>query len=254
MARKPTIIGNWKMHSSKEHVKEFFASFATLAQALNNNASTEIAICPPFVYLEQAARLCSTTPYIKLGAQDVSAHQPGAFTGQIAASMLVEMGCQYAIVGHSERRQFCQESDEEIAKKFIAAKTAGLTPVLCVGETKEQRTADLTEKVVVDQLKSVLSLGTDAFKGAILAYEPIWAIGTGLTASPEQAQQVHRLLRQTLAEYDATVANTLPILYGGSVKASNAKALFAMPDIDGALVGGASLNASDFWAICESAI
>ncbi len=248
MTRKPTIVGNWKMHGSKVHLNEFVEIFAQHPVLFNSQC--EMAICPPYPYLELAANLFKKIPHLKLGAQDVSGHQVGAFTGQVSANMLVDAGCQYVIVGHSERRQFNQETDEEIAAKFLAAKAAGLTPILCVGETKEQRLADLTNSVVVNQLQVLLSQGVGVFDGAMIAYEPIWAIGTGLTATPDQAQAVHRLLRQTLAEYDATLANSLPILYGGSVKANNAQGLFAMPDIDGALVGGASLNANDFIAIC----
>ncbi len=247
-----TIVGNWKMNGSKAHVKEFFTTLAAKADFLSANSHLTTVICPPFPYIEQAASLLAQVPALKIGAQDVSAHQAGAFTGQVAASMLVEQGCRYVIVGHSERRQFCQESDEEIANKFLAAKKAGLIPILCLGETKEQRLDELTNSVVVGQLKALLAHGISVFENAMIAYEPIWAIGTGLTASPEQAQQVHGLLRQTLAEYDATLAKAISILYGGSVKGSNAKSLFAMPDINGALVGGASLNAQDFLSICEA--
>lgn len=255
MARKLTVVGNWKMHGSKDHVEEFFAAIEETASKSFAGERFEGVVCPPFIYLDQAAKLLAQVPNFKLGAQDVSAHQSGAFTGQIAASMLAEFECQYVIVGHSERRQFCHETDENVAAKFFAAKSAGLTPILCVGETQEQRQADLTASVVVGQLKAILEKeSAGAFNQAIIAYEPIWAIGTGLTATPEQAQEVHNLLRLTVAEYDATVAKTLSILYGGSVKPNNARTLFSMPDIDGALVGGASLNAQDFLAICEAAL
>ncbi len=252
MTRKLTVIGNWKMHGSKVQIREFVGEFAKRAESFGSQC--EMAICPPFPYLEFASSLFKDVPGLKLGAQDVSAHQVGAFTGQVSASMLVEMGCHYVIVGHSERRQFNLETDEEIAAKFLVAKAAGLTPILCVGETKEQRLAELTNSVVTSQLQALLSHGIEVFADTLIAYEPVWAIGTGLTASPEQAQAVHGLLRQTLAEYDATLAKSLPILYGGSVKANNAQGLFASPDIDGALVGGASLNANDFMAISDAAL
>lgn len=246
--RRRHVIGNWKMNGSKEHVAAYFNRLAQ--QSLPD---VEMVVCPPSVYLSQAAQLLTANSKIKLGSQDVSAHAPGAYTGQIAASMLIEQGCHYAIVGHSERREWNKESDSDIAEKFFAAKAAGLIPILCVGETHAQRLAEQTSAVVVSQLQDILMhQGAMAFEGALLAYEPIWAIGTGLTATPEQAQAVHHLLRETIGGYDSSVAARLPILYGGSVKASNAAALFAMPDIDGALVGGASLQADEFLEICES--
>ncbi|MBN9288098.1 MAG: triose-phosphate isomerase [Gammaproteobacteria bacterium 39-13] len=255
MNRKITVVGNWKMHGSKSHVSEFFAALGAHHFKESASIQMESVVCPPFIYLDHAAKLLEQNPKCELGAQDVSAHQAGAFTGQVAATMLAEVGCKYVIVGHSERRQFCQETDDIIAEKFLAAKSAGLTPILCVGETQAQREADLTASVVVGQLQALLAkAGAAAFAQAMIAYEPIWAIGTGLTATPEQAQQVHGLLRLTIAEYDATVAASLPILYGGSVKPNNARTLFSMPDINGALVGGASLNAQDFLAICDAAL
>ncbi|MCS5710489.1 triose-phosphate isomerase [Candidatus Berkiella aquae] len=242
------VIGNWKMNGSQQHVAAFFDRLSQVELP-----ATEMVVCPPSIYLSQAAQILKPSSQIKLGAQDVSAHPPGAYTGQISASMLIEQGCRYAIVGHSERREYNKETDADVAAKFLAAKLAGLTPILCVGETHAQRLAEQTDKVVVSQLNSILSHhGADVFEGALLAYEPIWAIGTGLTATPEQAQAVHHLLRETIGGYDSSVAARLPILYGGSVKASNAAALFSMPDIDGALVGGASLQAEEFLAICES--
>lgn len=247
--RQRYVIGNWKMNGSREHVAAFFHSL-TSQQEL---PKTEMVICPPAVYLSQASQAASVNPQIKLGAQDVSAYASGAYTGQISAAMLLEQGCQYAIVGHSERRDFNKETDADIADKFFAAKAAGLIPILCVGETHAQRLADQTNVVVVSQLKEILvRQGAIAFEGALLAYEPIWAIGTGLTATPEQAEAVHHLLRETIGGYDSSVAQRLSILYGGSVKASNAASLFKMPNIDGALVGGASLQAEEFLAICES--
>ncbi|MGE3318155.1 MAG: triose-phosphate isomerase [Candidatus Berkiella sp.] len=245
--RQRYVIGNWKMNGTRQSVADFFQAFS------HKDLPDTAVICPPFVYLSQVAELLKSNPRIKLGAQDVSAFPNGAYTGQISAAMLLEQGCRYVIVGHSERRDFNKESDADIADKFFAAKTAGLIPVLCVGETHAQRLAEQTSAVVVSQLQAVITRhGAMAFEGALLAYEPIWAIGTGLTATPEQAQAVHHLLRETVGGYDSSVAERLPILYGGSVKASNAAALFAMPDIDGALVGGASLQATEFLAICES--
>jgi triosephosphate isomerase len=247
--RKRYVIGNWKMNGSQQHVAAFFHTLTTKQDL----PTTEMVICPPAVYLAQASQAITANPKIKLGSQDVSAYPNGAYTGQIAASMLLEQGCQYAIVGHSERREFNKETDADIADKFFAAKTAGLIPVLCIGETHAQRLAEQTNAVVVSQLQEILNRhGAIAFEGALLAYEPIWAIGTGLTATPEQAEAVHHLLRETIGGYDSSVAERLPILYGGSVKASNAASLFKMPNIDGALVGGASLQAEEFLAICES--
>lgn len=242
------VIGNWKMNGSQQHVAAFFHSLSQ-----HTLPNTEIVVCPPSIYLPQAAQSLKAIPQIKLGAQDVSAHLPGAYTGEIAAAMLLEHDCRYVLVGHSERREYHQETDAQIADKFFTAKAAGLIPVLCVGETHAQRLAEQTNIVVVSQLNDILSRqGASAFEGALLAYEPVWAIGTGLTATPEQAEAVHLLLRETIGGYDSTVAARLPILYGGSVKASNAAALFKMPNIDGALVGGASLQAEEFLAICES--
>lgn len=193
-------------------------------------------------------------PYVSLGAQDVSAESPGAYTGQIAASMLSEQGCRYAIVGHSERRQYNGETDALIAAKFFAAKKAGLIPILCVGETGEQRQNDQTQKVIISQLTKIFEQGgATAFEDAMVAYEPVWAIGTGLTATPEQAEAIHHLIRRQIGEYDPALAKRTPILYGGSVKGSNAAALFGMPNIDGALVGGASLEAQSFSEICQAA-
>ncbi len=253
MTRKSIVVGNWKMNGSKQQIKEFVAALKAEHQK-KSFPQGETVICPPAIYLPFMAETLTTLTEIKLGAQDVSGFEKGAYTGQISATMLKEFGCRYAIIGHSERRQFCQEDEEGIAKKFFMAKSAGLTPILCVGETQEQRHSKLTSTVVLGQLQAILeSQGADAFHGAILAYEPVWAIGTGLTATPEQAQEVHSLLRQTIAEYDANVAKDLPILYGGSVKANNAKALFSMQDIDGALVGGASLDPQELVAICIAA-
>lgn len=251
MSRLRHVIGNWKMNGSKAHVDAFFSEL--VRESTHKINHVEGIICPPAIYLPQAAHWLAKSNGFKLGAQDVSEFGSGAHTGQIAPSMLIEHQCQYVIIGHSERRQYEKESEAVISNKFFNAQTAGLIPILCVGETQSQRESKLTNEVVVNQLKTVLNKNANAFKGALLAYEPVWAIGTGLTATPSQAQDVHYLLRQTIAEYDATVANTLPILYGGSVKPNNASTLFEMPDIDGALVGGASFELPDFLAIYKAA-
>ena len=200
--------------------------------------AAQCAICPPFPFLSDVAEQLRGTP-VALGAQNVSEHVQGAYTGEVSAAMLKEMGCRYAIVGHSERRQIYGETDKQVAAKFAAASGAGLTPILCVGETLAEREAGKTEEVVARQLGAV------AFKDGVLAYEPVWAIGTGKNATPEQAQAVHAFLRKKVPQ-DTT------ILYGGSVKAQNASAIFAMPDVDGGLIGGASLVAEDFLAILKA--
>jgi len=214
------------------------SSVASLGAALKAFSGTaDVVICPPFVFLEQVATLIKATP-IKLGAQTVSGKAPGAYTGQIAPSMLVEKGCEYVLVGHSERRQFCHETDEMIAEQFLAAKKAGLCPILCVGETKAQRAANLTDTVIAAQLQPLLSKGAGVFSGAMIAYEPIWAIGSGQAASPDKAQAVHAAIRARLVESDAVAKDTC-LLYGGSVDAHNAALFLKTPEIDGVLVGGA---------------
>lgn len=254
MSRKLHIIGNWKMHGSKEQVRQFFAAcHEMLISKPVWLKRVQGVICPPVVYLAQASQALDGQVEFKLGAQDVSQHESGAYTGQISATMLKEHHCHYVIVGHSERRQLNHETNEEIAAKFFKAKASGLIPVLCVGETEAERREGATEKVVLGQLRLLLEQYPDAFNGGMIAYEPVWAIGTGVTATPEEAQAVHHLLRSTLGEYDAQIATRIPILYGGSVKPNNAEALFKMPDIDGALVGGASLVPTDFFAICQAA-
>jgi triosephosphate isomerase len=211
-------------------------------------------LCPPFVYLPLAAQWLQGSP-IELGGQNVSEHVgKGAYTGEIAGGMLADVGCRYVIVGHSERRTLYGEGDATVAAKFRAAQTADLIPILCVGETLEERQGGQTEAVVTRQIKAVAtSAGYEAFARAVIAYEPIWAIGTGQTATPVQAQDVHALIRGLIAAGDATIANGLRILYGGSVKGSNARELFGQNDIDGGLVGGASLDGADFLAIFQAA-
>ena len=213
----------------------------------------EVALCVPYPYLAQARSVLDGSA-VAWGAQDVSEHAQGAWTGEVSAAMLVDFGCRYALVGHSERRSFFGDTDAVVAAKFAAALAAGLTPVLCVGESLEEREAGITDKVVLRQIDAVLGhAGVAAFAHAVVAYEPVWAIGTGRTASPEQAQDVHAMIRGRFARDSADVAAGLRVLYGGSVKANNAVTLFGQPDIDGGLIGGASLVAADFLAICGAA-
>ncbi|MFO1408712.1 MAG: triose-phosphate isomerase [Steroidobacteraceae bacterium] len=248
--RQPLVAGNWKMHGSRA---ENAALVRELLDQIAADAAAEVMVCPPYVYLWETARLLKDTD-VTLGAQSVCAEAPGAFTGEVSASMLKDVGCRYALVGHSERRQLYGESDALVARKFVAAQAQGLVPVLCVGETLDEREAGRTAEVVARQLDAVLAVsGAGALARAVVAYEPVWAIGTGRTASPEQAQEVHAMIRGKVAVLDATIGASVRILYGGSVKASNARDLFAMPDIDGGLVGGASLKADEFARICAAA-
>ena len=237
------------MHGSTASVTELVAGLKQIAA----NPKADAAVCPPFVFIPSVAQGLDGS-FINVGAQNLSEQPEGAFTGEVAASMLVDVACQYVIVGHSERRTLYGESDDIVAAKFIAAQAAGLTPILCVGESLEQREAGETLAFVEQQLAAVVDkAGVDALATAVVAYEPIWAIGTGKTATPEQAQAVHAHIRQFVAGQSQAVADGLQILYGGSVKADNAAELFANDDIDGALVGGASLKADDFAAIYQAA-
>ena len=212
-----------------------------------------LLVCPPFPYVASIAAQAEGSP-VKVGAQNVSEHEKGAFTGEVAPGMLRDVGCDYVIVGHSERRSLYGETSEHVAAKFVAAQAAGMIPILCVGESLEERQAGTTEAVVDEQLDAVLSAaGIAAFEKAVIAYEPVWAIGTGMTATPEQAQDVHRHIRARLAAQDAAVAEHVQLLYGGSMKGENAAGLLAQPDIDGGLIGGASLKADDFLAIAQAA-
>lgn len=218
------------------------------------NLSVDCAICVPFPYLYQAQQLLRNTSVV-WGAQDVHQLEKGAFTGEVAASMLRDFGCRYVIVGHSERRSIYGENNQLVAEKFVAVQQSGLIPILCVGETLAQRESGETEAVVAEQIDIVIELaGVQALRNAVFAYEPVWAIGTGRTASPEQAQSVHHFIRQRMAKLDAKIAQELRILYGGSVKATNASELFGMPDIDGGLIGGASLVAEEFLGICKAGV
>ncbi|MEO0576335.1 MAG: triose-phosphate isomerase [Pseudomonadota bacterium] len=242
------IAGNWKMNGSR---RENDALIAGIRQS--TPTGIEFLVCPPQVYLEQVGALVAGSS-IGLGAQNVSEYHGGAYTGEVSASMLAELGCRYVLVGHSERRALFAELDEQVASKFAAAVEQDLKPILCVGETLAQRQADETEAVVVAQLDAVLAeVGSTGFAGAVIAYEPVWAIGTGETATPEQAQQVHALLRARLASEDAELADSTRILYGGSMKPDNAAGLLGQPDIDGGLIGGASLDATQFLQIGAAA-
>ncbi len=250
-ARTPLVAGNWKMNGS---LSASSALVSALCAGISGQAGVRMLVCPPYAYLKPVADWLDGSG-IALGAQDVSDRSgSGAFTGEISGQMLTDVGCRYAIVGHSERRSLFGDDDQQVARKFAAALSCGLTPILCVGETLEEREAGRTEAVVERQLRAVLDdAGVEAFGSAVVAYEPVWAIGTGRTATPEQAQEVHAFIRSIVDADNATIAAGLAILYGGSVKGANAASLFAMEDIDGGLIGGASLEASEFLAIYEAA-
>ena len=247
--RQPLVIGNWKMHGNAAGIRSLMAE---LIQAEATCSRAEVAVCPPFVFLPLVTELCAGSS-IRVGAQNVSQHDSGAFTGEVSAAMLAELGAAFVLVGHSERRELFAESSETVAEKFLAAQAQGLTPILCLGETLQQREGGETEETVLEQLDAILTASSiEVFANSVLAYEPVWAIGTGKTASPEQAQQVHQILREHIAGEDSVVAEAIRILYGGSVKDTNARELFSQPDIDGGLVGGSSLEAGQFAAICAS--
>jgi triosephosphate isomerase len=247
--RKILVAGNWKMHGSKAMVNGLLKELL----AAPDSERAELAVFPPFPYLALAQSLLSGSS-IAWGAQTLNPVAQGAHTGEVSAPMLLDMGCRYVLVGHSERRSLYGESDADVAERFAAALAAGLEPVLCVGETLEEREQGRTEQVVERQLQAVLErCGVDGFRRAIVAYEPVWAIGTGKTATPDQAQAVHAFIRDKFASRDDIIAGQLRILYGGSVNGSNAADLFAREDIDGGLVGGASLKAEDFLTIRDAA-
>lgn len=247
--RIPMVAGNWKMNGS---LAQNAALIQELKAGLENVAGAEVVVCPPYVYLQQVAQATRGSS-IKLGAQNLSTEEKGAYTGEVSGAMLRDMECTYVIVGHSERRHLYGETDDIVAQKFARAQQFGLVPILCVGETLAEREADRTQSVVARQLDAVIQhMGVECLNKAVIAYEPVWAIGTGRTASPEQAQAVHEFIRGRIADSDAAVAARLRILYGGSVNAENAAALFDNVDIDGGLIGGASLQASSFLAICRS--
>ncbi len=245
--RKKLVAGNWKMNGS-------LAENAALLDGIKAGlAGIEAVVCVPFPYLAQVQATLSGSS-IAWGAQNLSEHAKGAYTGEVSASMLLDFGCRYVIVGHSERRSLYGETDEIVTKKYLAAQTAGLIPILCVGESLQERESGVTEQVVARQLDAVIAAsGVTSLAQAIIAYEPVWAIGTGKTATTEQAQAVHAFIRNRIAKLDPAVANGLIIQYGGSVKASNAAELMVQPDIDGGLIGGASLVVEEFVAICRAA-
>lgn len=245
--RQIFVAGNWKMNGSLEANQQLIDGIKA-----GSGIKAEMAVCPPAIYIPQIADLLTGSD-ISWGGQDVCEQVSGAYTGQISAAMLLEMKCKYVIVGHSERRTLNGESDELVAEKYATALAAGLKPILCIGELLEERESGDTEAVVARQLNAVLDkVGIEGIGAGVIAYEPVWAIGTGKTASPQQAQDVHAFIRQILSDKDANVAEKVQILYGGSVKPDNAAELFAMTDIDGGLIGGASLDAESFLGICQA--
>jgi len=245
MSRSKLVVGNWKMHGSRAANAELLAALLAARPY-----ASDVAVCAPFVFIGDVAAALARSD-IRWGAQDVSSHEQGAFTGEVSAAMLAECGCRYAIVGHSERRALHGESDELVAAKAQAALACGVTPIVCVGETLAERDAGQTETVVKRQLSVVIHQLAHCAAEMVVAYEPVWAIGTGRTATPEQAQAVHRVLRAQLHAATGR-GQAMKIIYGGSVKPDNAAALFSQPDIDGGLIGGASLKATDFIAICRA--
>ena len=247
--RKKLVAGNWKMYGSRSMATALVGEVA--AAKLD---SVDVAVFPPLPYLAELVRQHADSG-LGMGAQDVSEHEgQGAYTGEVSAAMLGDIGARWVLVGHSERRQYHGESDELVARKFAAARAGGLTPILCLGETLAQREAGETEAVIARQLGAVLALsGIASFDAAVIGYEPVWAVGTGRTATPEQVQQVHAFIRSQLEKEDVMIARLTRLLYGGSVKAANAEELFAQADVDGGLIGGASLTASDFLGICAAA-
>ena len=245
--RQPLVAANWKMHGSQQQCKTLVAA---IQHSLQAQKKVEVVLCPPFTLVPLTAELLSKGE-MRCGGQDLSMHEEGAYTGDISGAMLRDYGCRYVIVGHSERRRDHGENDAVVAMKFAAAHKAGLTPILCIGETLTDREAGQTEKVVARQLDAVLQKNSiDLVAKSVIAYEPVWAIGTGRTATPAQAQEVHAFIRATLERLEVTAAQRCRIVYGGSVKANNAADLFKQRDIDGGLVGGASLDAAEFTAIC----
>ena len=247
--RQTLVAGNWKMNGSREENRHLLDG---IKAGVREGVGAEVVVCPPAIYIPQAARRLNDSG-ISWGGQDLSQHGAGAYTGEISAAMLLDYQCKYVIIGHSERRSLHGETDAQVAEKFVVAQQAGLTPILCIGELLGEREAGETEAVVARQLDAVIgAAGIQAIAGCVIAYEPVWAIGTGKTASPQQAQDVHAFIRQRVASQSTSVAEKVQILYGGSVKPDNAAELFAMTDIDGGLIGGASLDAEGFLAICRA--
>lgn len=250
--RRPFVAGNWKMNGTRAQAASLIDG---ILKGQGSVGDVDVAVCPPFILIPFVAeRLRAASARIAWGGQNLDVHASGAYTGETSGVMLRDAGCTYVIVGHSERRSLYGESDAVVAEKFAAALAADVTPILCVGETLAERESGRTEATVERQLRAVLDhAGVHSLARAAVAYEPVWAIGTGRTATPEQAQQVHRFLREKIAAQDARIAENVRILYGGSVKGSNALELFRQPDIDGGLIGGASLVAEEFLAICRAA-
>lgn len=251
ITRRTLVAGNWKMHGSGEMANALTEAICVGGRGLE----AELVLLPPFVYLDAVRRAIeSSQSPVALGGQDVSIHATGAHTGEVCAEMLKDCGCRYVLVGHSERRQDHHESSEQVALKFVQAQRTGLVPILCVGETLADREADRTDSVVLAQLQAVIDLaGIEAFSSAVIAYEPIWAIGTGQTATPEQAQAVHASIRARIKESSDTIGGQVRVIYGGSVKPDNAADILSCEDIDGGLIGGASLEAQSFLGIAQAA-
>lgn len=248
--RRKLVAGNWKMNGSLATIRTLVAG---LKDGISAVGDVEVAVFPPYIYIPEVSNLLADS-VISYGAQNISKSLSGAFTGEISATMLKDFGCKYTIIGHSERRTIYGELDYKVELKFSAAKECGIIPILCVGETLEEFEAGKTKEIVSRQLQAVINrAGVEGLQGAVVAYEPVWAIGTGKTATPDQAQSVHKFIRDFVAAMDKKIADNLVILYGGSAKASNAAELFAQPDIDGGLIGGASLDAGEFLAICRAA-
>lgn len=246
--RQPLVAANWKMNGNLASIRPLVDNVKAGVASLD----AEVAICAPYIYLPEVSQRLAGSG-IASGAQNVSEKESGAFTGEISTGMLSDYDCHYVVVGHSERRSIYGESSELVAEKFTQVQSAAMVPILCLGEQLEQREAGETESVVAEQLDAVINkAGIDAFSQAVIAYEPVWAIGTGKTATKEQAQEVHAFIRARLAGQNSTIAESIRILYGGSVKANNAKELFSMTDVDGGLIGGASLIAEDFISICQA--
>ena len=248
-SRQPLVVGNWKLHGSRASANQLASDIADGIATM----SIDVAVCPTFVHLADVRAVLDSTQ-LRLGAQNCAEFAEGAFTGEVSATMLADIGCEFVIVGHSERRQLFAETSAQIAVKVRRVQDASMLPVLCVGETLEERENNAIQKVIDEQIDAVVAVcGIEAFSNLVVAYEPVWAIGTGKTATPEQAQDVHAMIRAKLAAVDAGLADQLRILYGGSVKPDNAAMLFSKPDIDGGLIGGAALDAGSFLGICLAA-
>lgn len=249
--RKPLIVGNWKMNGDAETLGTLFEE---ISAGVADSTREDVVVCPPFVFLERICQAVRKGSAVKIGAQDVSEHAKGAYTAEVSAAMLREFGCEFVIVGHSERRQHHGETGALIARKAAAAISCGLVPVACVGETLAQRESGMTRQVINAQVEEIAAgVGPELLDRVEFAYEPVWAIGTGKVATGEQAQEVHEWMRATISAYNSEVAAGCRILYGGSVTGENAASLLDLPDIDGCLVGGASLRAGDFLEICQAA-